>query len=717
MSRTPPPSSHPAAAQVRPGWFVHVWSQTYCILPRESDDVSEVVLQNIETHECRVVSYIDLLVGHDDSSGPLFAASRETLQNLIDQRTTPPSNAPGTSLPPYAYMLADRVINTVQTIEAIMAERERQARVLGVPFDRTIMLRQVCGTLPEPVGISTYYKYVKLLAVCAGDRVQLAASFRRESFDRWQVTRQQLHFIDSLIARYYTREERPRPIRIYEFAQAHLKHTRSLWPDPKKCAGPIPRNLVSELLDRQIPMEAILANPEKAALLSPVTLPSRSWLYDYLAWFRDQPELGKKIITRQLGVGAWDEEHLSWESFVARAQFPLDIVVADHWLIDVFTVDEETRSKIRRLWLTVLIDVFTRCLIGFALLHEPPCIESIQTALRHAIFPKTSHQELGLTAPWVCCGTPMRLSLDNAWCHHSHSLERLANGLRLGGEFNPMLLLWRPPYKGRYGNVIESLFGNFSKQMQEFLPGALRSSAPKDIQNASRTASLLYGDVYKIIHQVILRYLHTSHSALHGMTPHDKWIDSMGSGYPLVPPLTPGVERLFWRMDPRPRQVTQHGIGAFGLHYSTDGLRRETGKDGNPLHFDISYEPSDISRLALFRGTTWVGDVYAKELKLADKTYLHISLAEHEISKLIARTDRQAKTDLLDYRDEVRALAQTRAAEKMVKQNQPQKPKPRRSRQSLPSDEDVRAAQDLVDRATADDQQYTEFLSAFSKRG
>lgn len=221
--------------------------------------------------------------------------------------------------------------------------------------------------------------------------------------------------------------------------------------------------------------------------------------------------------------------------------------------------------------------------------------------------------------------------------------------IAVGGQYNPMALLWRPPYKGRYGNVIESLFGNFSNQMKLFLPGAIRSSDPKAIRNAIQEACFLYRDVYLIIHQVILRYLHTPHSALHGMTPHEKWMAGMAAGYPLVPPLTPGVDRLFWRMYHDQRRVTEHGIGLFGLHYTTRGLHREVGKDGQPLRFDISYNVSDISRLAIFRGTTFIGDVYAKEVKLADKSHLQMSLAEHEISKKLARTDREARQELLNH--------------------------------------------------------------------
>jgi hypothetical protein len=89
-----------------------------------------------------------------------------------------------------------------------------------------------------------------------------------------------------------------------------------------------------------------------------------------------------------------------------------------------------------------------------ALLYEAPCIESIQGALRHAIWPKISHRDLGIPGEWVCYGIPQQLSLDNAYAHHSGSLENLARACGQGGRYASIDLVFRPPYKGRYGALI-----------------------------------------------------------------------------------------------------------------------------------------------------------------------------------------------------------------------------------------------------------------------
>jgi len=96
-------------------------------------------------------------------------------------------------------------------------------------------------------------------------------------------------------------------------------------------------------------------------------------LYGYLRWFEQQADGGKTVLTARHGKDAWEREYMVFDSFVSRAAFPLQYVFADHWLLDVFIVDEATRQQPIRLWLTVLLDAYSRCVLGMALLHEIPC--------------------------------------------------------------------------------------------------------------------------------------------------------------------------------------------------------------------------------------------------------------------------------------------------------------------------------------------------------
>ena len=299
---------------------------------------------------------------------------------------------------------------------------------------------------------------------------------------------------------------------------------------------------------------------------------------------------------------------------------------------------------------------------------------------RHPIWPKTSHTQLGIKGEWACYGIPQQLSLDNAWAHHSHSLENLARTISRGGQFNSIDLDFRPPYRGRYGALIERYFGNLSGQVKQLLPGAIQSSRPRDIRNAAREACLLYQDVYKVVHQLIVNYQHTPHHELDGMTPREKWAEGLQLGLPLVPPRTPEVERLFWRTSPELRLITPKGICAFGFHYWSPLLSDvpRIGVDGKPVRYAFHYEAADISRLAIFREGHWIGDAWAKELRLADGTYQPISLWKRAIAKDLARGEGRAAGDWLTYLDEIDDLRKQRVAEKKTAHHPPKESGPGR---------------------------------------
>lgn len=237
--------------------------------------------------------------------------------------------------------------------------------------------------------------------------------------------------------------------------------------------------------------------------------------------------------------------------------------------------------------------------------------------------------------------------------------------------------MFRSPYKGRYGAIIERLFKNFSGQVKELVTGAIASNDPKDVRNAVKSACLLYPDMNRLLHQLILKYQHTPHRELHGMTPHQKWSEGIEtSGFSLPPPFTPAMDRLFMRMYPQTRQVRSRGIPAFGLNcWSTElgGIER-VDREGKAVQYNFRYAPIDISRISLFRNGEWVGDGYARELQQADGTYRQISLAEWKtVKRLVSSEENQAEGQTpagLALVSDLQALTKQRTQEKKATQRQ-----------------------------------------------
>jgi len=687
----------PSPNTLQPGHYLFWQQRTYQVVALDPDNALLLHVQPLGEGPGTTLSLLDLLaIPRTSPSAPLFAPTLEALHQQIEERYGGVSGTMTHDLPD-SYVIKARIVTSiVEMVRRLVSEDERQAKACNeaiahqqairralLTINKTTIRMEVRGTSQEiklHAGLTSYYKYERLYDTYHGDEAQIAASFRRSTFRLSRITSAQLHFVDTCLLLYYG-STRSTKKRVYKLSEDILKRTKGHWVNPAQCGATVPENLVTELLDLKIPMQAILDNPEKKALLTPIEMPSTGWFSGYTRYIEAQPDQGQHLITERLGKGMWEQFHLVFDTFVRRAQFPLQYVFADHWLLDAFIVDEETRSKPSRLWLTLLIDAYSRSTVGMALLYEDPCIESIQQALKHAIWEKSSHTTLGIEQEWACFGIPLQLFLDNAWAHHSHSLENLARIISRNGVYNSIDLVFRPPYKGRYGAIIERLFKNFSGQVKELAAGAIQSSDPKALRAAASSACLLYPDMNRLLHQLILRYQHTPHRELQNRTPHEVWSRGIqSSGLPLVPPFTPAMDRLFLRMYPQTRHVASQGIPAFGLHYwsaQLGGIER-VDREGHSVAYTFRYDPTDISRISLFRNGDWVGDGYARELQLADGSYQHLSLAEWNTAKrFVASNEAQAEGNTaaeLAFVTDLKALGKRRAQEKKAIQRGSSKP-------------------------------------------
>lgn len=80
---------------------------------------------------------------------------------------------------------------------------------------------------------------------------------------------------------------------------------------------------------------------------------------------------------------------------------PLEVVQMDHTVVDCIIVDEHTRQPIGRPYITVGIDMYSRCITGFCLTLEAPSSVSVGLCLAHLVLDKeTELRRLGLEGEW-----------------------------------------------------------------------------------------------------------------------------------------------------------------------------------------------------------------------------------------------------------------------------------------------------------------------------
>ncbi len=130
---------------------------------------------------------------------------------------------------------------------------------------------------------------------------------------------------------------------------------------------------------------------------------------------------------------------------------PLEQVQIDHTVVDLIVVDERDRQPIGRPYLTIAIDVFTRCVSGMVVTLEAPSAVSVGLCLAHVVCDKRPWLEiLRVEMDWPMSGKPRLLYLDNA-------TEFKSEALRRGCEQHGIRLDYRPPGQPHYGVLLNGL--------------------------------------------------------------------------------------------------------------------------------------------------------------------------------------------------------------------------------------------------------------------
>ncbi|MGB6451375.1 MAG: Mu transposase C-terminal domain-containing protein [Steroidobacteraceae bacterium] len=319
-----------------------------------------------------------------------------------------------------------------------------------------------------------------------------------------------------------------------------------------------------------------------------------------------------------------------------KADWPLALVQIDHTLVDVIVVDRLTRAPIQRPWLTLAIDVHSRCVVGFHLSLEPPSATSVALCVAQAILPKAQWlAERKIEAEWPVHGLMARLHLDNA-------KEFRSDALRRGCEQYGIAIDYRPVRTPHYGGHIERLIGTMMGKVH-LLPGTTFSDVrAKGDLNPEKTAAMTIEELERWLgHAIAGIYHRTLHRAL-GTTPLAAWergivgdATTPGRGEPVS---VPDPRRLLIDFLPiERRRVRREGVSLHSIHYWSDVLRVWIGE---PQQMIIRYDPRDLSRIHLL-----APDGHYYDLSYRDLRRPPITLWEHRQALKRLREEGRANID------------------------------------------------------------------------
>jgi len=347
--------------------------------------------------------------------------------------------------------------------------------------------------------------------------------------------------------------------------------------------------------------------------------PSRNTVAERWAVYREeQAALLAKDPSAQKAPGNFNAESL------------LDIVQIDHTQSDAFVVDPWFRRSIGRPWLTLAIDIASRCVVGCYVGMERPNAGTVALLLSRIALPKAPWlKSLGVDAAWPMQGIPKIFHLDNA-------AEFKSKALRAGCSQYGIDLMYRPVGRPHFGGHIERLNRTLMQRLKG-LPGATGNSVKgRKARRPEENAALTLVEFERwLAVEIALRYHHSEHRGLMGATPANAWQTLAEVQQPRQ--LVPGPEEAWnWLVHFMPlthRTVQGDGVTIFHIRYWHPIFTAWRVERKKVL---VRYHPEDLSRIFVsINGRQYI------EARYADLRRPAISLWEQRAMCRILRGDKR----------------------------------------------------------------------------
>jgi putative transposase len=298
-------------------------------------------------------------------------------------------------------------------------------------------------------------------------------------------------------------------------------------------------------------------------------------------------------------------------------------------------------------WLTVLIDYYSRLIIGFCVGFEPPSYAVLMEALRHAILPKTYVAELypRVQGRWPCFGIPEKLVCDRGADLTSKDLEQAAFQLNMELNFNPPRT---PHFKG----TVESFFDSFNDHLISSLPGrTFRSWERRADYNADRGPMIPFETLVEVIHLYLIDIYSMSKHPTSAVTRLEMWQRSAAEYPPCLPSSPDDLVLLLAKSVER--TLSARGIELNGMFYNADelmALRADlTANNLSAERFKVRYNPWNL-------GHAWL-------LNPLDQRYIKLSASD---AAMVGMTEfqwkvvRRAVRECFDHPEQILSLAAKR---------------------------------------------------------
>lgn len=198
------------------------------------------------------------------------------------------------------------------------------------------------------------------------------------------------------------------------------------------------------------------------------------------------------------------------------ADFVMQRVIIDHTPLDLHVVCPKLEMVLGRPWLTLVIDVKSRAVVGHVITFMDPCAWTLGEALRRTALPKRPPWRMAERYPILCSlrGKFFEVIVDNGVDLRGHNMEAAARNI----GFSVMICPIKQP---RYRAICERAIKTVNQSMCKLLPGRTMSvgDARRLGYNAEDHAVVMLDELEAVANQIIAEYNTAPHSGIGGKQP------------------------------------------------------------------------------------------------------------------------------------------------------------------------------------------------------
>lgn len=218
------------------------------------------------------------------------------------------------------------------------------------------------------------------------------------------------------------------------------------------------------------------------------------------------------------------------------ASRPGELILVDHTLLDDYLLlDRNTGLPLGRPWLSIAIDVATRCIPGFIITPEPPSLYTLVALLKRVNRDKSFLAEKypfveGRTDSWI---KPTTVVVDNDWSHLSPSAQDAFADLGIE-------VIYAPKATPEFKAIVERMFHTLNTMLNHKLAGGISENVlvrrmtrfkPEDFTN------MTLEDLEGLIYETLIVYENEPHEGVGGI-PARLWAEGVRHGRPFIDNIT-----------------------------------------------------------------------------------------------------------------------------------------------------------------------------------